>query len=410
MSGSLDVTMFKPSDYDVSHDWGFIPDPIQKPNLRRLPPAYEPWEELLAKAVRLKDFRDEAEKLPLLSTDDLTDESHWRRAYVVLTMLTTTYIWMGKETDVKQSLPKQLAIPWVKASKEVGVRPIVTYSAVVLFNFNLKTTTGDPKEDLKDENIEIVYTFTGTDDEKWFYMGSLLVEIEAISGLRVFPRALEAIANEDDQSLSTCLDKICESLQNMVKALRRTKERKSDGSRKCEPGVFYNQVRISFNGTDSNHFPHGLKYEGVEEQPGAYGGASAGQSSVMPAFDEFLGIRYDDQPEVKEFFDQQRWHMPGKHREYLKKVSEKSTVRKYVQKSGNAELLAKYNSCIKELLNFRNVHYQLVRMYIIVEAEKVSSAASGSEEPKKDSHMGTGGTPLEAFLGAVIQKTKEHRL
>ena len=409
--------MFNPSDYDVSEQWGFLPNPIQKPNLQRLPLAFEPWELLLDKAVGLNNFRDEAEKLPLLSTDDLTDESHWRRAYVVLTMLATTYIWMGKETNVKQSLPKQLAVPWVKASEKVGVRPIVTYSAVVLFNFNVISTTGDPKQDLEDKKIEIVHTFTDTDDEKWFYMGSLLVEIEAISGLRMFPRAFQAIANGDNQSLSTCLDEIRDSLQNMVKALQRTKERKSDGSHKCKPEVFYNQVRISFNGTKSKHFSHGLEYEGVEEQPGAYGGASAGQSSVMAAFDEFFGIRYDDQPKVKEFFDQQRWHMPGKHREYLQKVSEKSFVRKYVQELKNNELLRKYNSCIRELINFRNIHYKLVRKYIITEAEKVSSqkkgnvdAAGGSEEPQMDLHMGMGGTPLETFLDAVIQQTREHLL
>ena len=161
--------MFSPSDYDVSDEWGFIPNPIQKPNLSCLPSSYEPWEQLLDNSVELMEmerFREEANKLPLLSTDDLTNESHWRRAYVVLTMLSTTYIWMGKETDVANCLPKQLAIPWVKASEMLGLRPIVTYSAVVLFNFNLINATGDPKEDLKAENIEIVHTFTGTEDEK----------------------------------------------------------------------------------------------------------------------------------------------------------------------------------------------------------------------------------------------------
>lgn len=38
--------------------------------------------------------------------------------------------------------------------------------------------------------------------------------------------------------------------------------------------------------------PQGLVYEGVSEEPMAYSGGSAAQSTVLHAFDEFLGIRH----------------------------------------------------------------------------------------------------------------------
>lgn len=36
--------------------------------------------------------------------------------------------------------------------------------------------------------------------------------------------------------------------------------------------------------------PHGLIYEGVSPEPLAFSGGSAAQSTVLHAFDEFLGI------------------------------------------------------------------------------------------------------------------------
>lgn len=38
--------------------------------------------------------------------------------------------------------------------------------------------------------------------------------------------------------------------------------------------------------------PVGLVYEGVSEEPLGYSGGSAAQSTVLHAFDEFLGIRH----------------------------------------------------------------------------------------------------------------------
>lgn len=38
--------------------------------------------------------------------------------------------------------------------------------------------------------------------------------------------------------------------------------------------------------------PDGLVYQGVSEEPMAYSGGSAAQSTVLHAFDELLGIRH----------------------------------------------------------------------------------------------------------------------
>ena len=41
--------------------------------------------------------------------------------------------------------------------------------------------------------------------------------------------------------------------------------------------------------------PEGLIYEGVSDEPMAYSGGSAAQSTVLHAFDELLGIRHSQE-------------------------------------------------------------------------------------------------------------------
>jgi len=85
--------------YEISH-YGFLP--IEEP-LAILPDAYySPWESTISHLpylIRSGTFCDEAAKLPLLSTSQLSSIPEWRRAYVILTFFTHAYIWSGKEPN-----------------------------------------------------------------------------------------------------------------------------------------------------------------------------------------------------------------------------------------------------------------------------------------------------------------------
>lgn len=67
-------------------------------------PYYEPWELLcdnLAQRINAGTIRDAIAKLPILSTDHLTSEAEWRRAYVMLAYLASANTWGGdKPLDV----------------------------------------------------------------------------------------------------------------------------------------------------------------------------------------------------------------------------------------------------------------------------------------------------------------------
>ena len=62
----------------------------------------------------------------------------FKPAYVVLTFLAHSYTVGLAGRDVPLDiLPAALAIPWFKVSRRIGVKPVVSYSAVGLWNWTL---------------------------------------------------------------------------------------------------------------------------------------------------------------------------------------------------------------------------------------------------------------------------------
>lgn len=85
---------------------GFLP--LEEPLKRIANPYYEPWELLIHNLQSLLSngtLRQRIEHLPVLSTESLRTEAEWRRAYVILTLLTHSYIWGGgKAAEVTRAL------------------------------------------------------------------------------------------------------------------------------------------------------------------------------------------------------------------------------------------------------------------------------------------------------------------
>lgn len=75
---------------------GFLP--AEEP-LKTIPNSYyEPWELLIHNLQSLLangTLRHRIDHLPVLVTDKLRTEAEWRRAYVILTLLTHSYVWGG---------------------------------------------------------------------------------------------------------------------------------------------------------------------------------------------------------------------------------------------------------------------------------------------------------------------------
>lgn len=374
-------------DFDISEETGFVPS---TPPLDALPGYFKEWDELVAKIPSLvakRKMREEILKLPVreFSSRTLTSDREWQRAYTVVTFLSQAYIWMDGEDGVPKRLPELLAGPWCATAEHVGVPPIVTYASAVLYNWRLR----DPKGPMTVENLEALMNYTGTEDESWFYMLCIPIEIASLPGIKAILNSLSAMRAGNNLALSKQLDVVATSLRNMQVLLTRMYEG-------CDPKTFYVKVRPFQAGSKGlKAFPEGLIYEGVAEEPKQYSGASAAESSCVHCFDIFFKAQHKGEDD--EFLQSMRLYMPVKHQQFLRELARQPSVHDYVKKSNDLELIKVFNKTIEAFANFRSEHVRLVTRYIV---NQISHSVNRALDER-----GTGGTPFMIFLKNVRDDT-----
>ncbi|KAI8582444.1 hypothetical protein K450DRAFT_227212 [Umbelopsis ramanniana AG] len=301
-------------DYDISPETGFLPP---EPPLRRLlNPYFDPWESTmddfngLLLAGRL---RERVRKLPILNHKQLKSKPEYRRAFLVLCMLSHGYVW-GKHEEVSESLPPCLAIPWTHIASHLGVCPVVCHASVVLWNY--KPLWEDGPLDLS--NLAALTTYSGSVDEAWFYLVTVAIEAAGAPAIASIIKALDHVQANDEKALIADLTHINSCLADMNVALARMSE-------KCDPYVFYWKIRPYLAGWENMAdagLPLGLIYEGVDnlwdaesdeyadmshlseaermlQQYRKYAGGSAAQSSLIHALDVAFGVEHHPTGERK---------------------------------------------------------------------------------------------------------------
>lgn len=320
----------------------------------------------------------------------LETEEEWRRAYVILCFIGQSYIWGEGQKRLVNKVPKKIAIPWWHVSEHLGVCPVGSYASTVLYNFHLR----DPDGEWDEENLSATSSFTGTKDEDGFYESFLLVELAAVPALRAIGHVFEDMASQRDSSVQSCLQSIKQSLQGMRNVTKRMAE-------KCKPVTFYTDIRPFQAGSKGlDAFPDGLIYEGVDSKPLQYRGANAGESSIIYAIDVALGTKHCG--EGKDFLNEMKSYMPQKHREFLEKIAQMSSIRDYCSKSGNKELISTFNETIEELVKFRTDHVILVTRFIVNQREHCVNPTLASR--------GSGGTDFMHMLKKIRNETLKFKL
>jgi indoleamine 2,3-dioxygenase len=379
----------KLSDYDISPATGFLPKQAPAP-LRD--EYFSQWERVaseLPQLIKDKELRERVSSLPEIECSDSTlkSEDEWKRAYVILSFIGQGCVWMSCEEDVMIKVPKKLAVPWAAVSKRLGVKPVINYAASVLYNYRLK----DPAKPITLDNLHSLLSFTGTEDESWFFMVHVAVEVAAGPGLAAMARSFQHMAAGDNAS-------ICESLkivQSSINSMKKVSIRMNNG---CHPLTFYGVFRPFLAGSmNQDKLPDGLVYEGVDSEPRKYRGASGAQTSSVYAFDIFLGTKHTGQQGQREFVMEMREYMPKEHRAFLEKLSRMPSIRDYCDNAGQPDISAHYNGAAKALLNFRQAHLGLVTAYVV--------KASGDKET-----VGTAGSNLKTFLEGVKKDTEALKL
>ena len=330
----------------------------------------------LSELLLTKNLRDTIHGLPAVefSRKTLHSAGGWQRALCVVSSLFQGYVWQYGEAGVPGKIPSVLAVPMFNVCKELGLPPFGTFAALGLYNWHLK----DESKPFSLENICANITLTGTEDESWFYMVSVVIEKE-------FSPALSAIiaymkATDKTGLLLSTLKVVEEAIKKIHATLNRIPER-------CSPSAFCS-MRHYFAGTKGLQvFQNGLIYEGVANDPLSFHGISAAQMPSIKAIDAFLGVQHKGT-----FLETMNEYIPENHRKLLKFISlNQQSVRSGALESFDNALIKQFNSTVQALVNLRSDHIILVTRYIINQRRGQNTAATLET-------VGTGGTHFMQLL------------
>lgn len=358
-----------PAAFGVSRERGFVPvdDPLD-----RLPKSFAPWDEVIAELPALImnfGIRRRIAEIPELDIGGLNAGGEQERAMVILSSLTMAHVWAGETPDF--TLPRNLAVPFVAIAKLLGRPPIVQHATLVLNNWRRLDRT----RPVALGNLDTQATFTGSIDERWFYLATLGVELAGAPAMAALADAADCSRDGGDTDFERSLAAVEAGIRGMIAALMRMRER-------CAPYVFYHHIRPFLAGWPAP----GLIYSGADAEPKIWSGGSAAQSSLLQSIDAALGIEHE-KAVTRDFLNAMLEYMPPKHRAFVAELRASSSIRTRAL-HGHASLREVYNACIAALDELRRKHIGITSDYILKQANVVVGPGT----------TGTGGTDFVEFL------------
>jgi indoleamine 2,3-dioxygenase len=423
-----------PADFDVSAENGFLP---AQPPLDTLPNEYyKPWEDIVKNLQGLilsNRLRGVVNKLPILSTDYLRDAQEWRRAYSILGFITHAYIWGGNKPA--ERIPAPITVPFLETCEHLELPPVATYAGLVLWNW--KPMFESERTDTL-SNLDMLHTFTGSMDEKWFYLVSVAIEAR---GAPLIPMMLEAVAaaRHGDKAV------VLESLRNFAERVDELGVLLTKMYENCDPHVFYNRIRPYLAGSKNMAdagLPNGVVFDNGgpinKQRYVQFSGGSNAQSSIIQFFDLVLNVEHrptgqkkDNEPHPSKkappvsFIHEMRKYMPGPHSRFLTEVAKVANLRAFVEEhSYDSALTVAFDASLAMLSALRDKHIQIVSRYIIIQSaaakkrteidtknskpsEKKIDLAHRPKSGEKAALKGTGGSTLIPFLRQARDETGE---
>ena len=339
--------------YKIAASRGFLPslDPVLS-----LPKALDPWEHI---AVRLPELlregrlRQEVLQLPQeFPVSELKSEGEWWRAFCLLAFVSHSYVWCDGQEGVTNILPKALAVPWCKVARHLDMPPVITHACITLYNWRKI----DPEAEISRNNITTLFSFTGSRDEEWFCINTILAERAAADIVAEVPSIIQNCNSQNNGSLIKSLYQISDSIQAIEESFGYIRK-------ECKPAVFFNQVFGYITGWED------MVYEGVSQTPKQHPGGNPSQSSAVATLDVVLGVSHTGK--VQEYFKSKEKHMIKEHRTFLQDLRSKIWLRDYIKSCGDHQLISAFNSCVNALVRLRCEHIKTVCLYVIVQKNKM---------------------------------------
>lgn len=370
--------------YDVSSNRGFLPDspPLASfpadaaPSLHRLDEVADSLPGHLGEGTLQRTLHDLA--VPADDAFDGLSERALARAYSVTGFLANAYV-HGCDGLPEATLPAGVAVPLYEAASRLDRTPVLSYDSFVLHNWTL----ADPDAGVTMDNVRTVTSFTNLRDEEWFVAVHVAVEVAAGPGLAAVGDAQQAVVDGDAARATSALHTLADSLGDVLALHDRMPEHN-------DPERYSLGFRPYLSALD------GVVYEGVPELDGpqSFHGASAAQSSALPAVDAALGVDHGDNPLVGRLHAL-RADMPPPHRAFVEAAAAGPAIRPFVAASDDDALREAYNDCVDFLATLRVHHFEIVKRYL--------GDGSGGE-------TGTAGIPYGRFLDSFVDDTRDARL
>lgn len=371
----MDVILADLEKYGLSRNTGFVPDKGSK----RLPQLFQPWEDL-ATSISAKlasgALLDGLVSLPAFPVKELHEEYQWQRAYIVLAFLAHAVVHGHNQTAV----PAVLAEPFLIVCDHLGVRPVLSYVGLCLYNWS----RCDNQKFLHGLKSEL--SFTGTPDEAAFYLVPVLVELVGGHLPDLLMRTLIAAARGDWDLVTHSLDECSKSIKAMSEVLSELSL--------CRPQVFYGQIRPYVAGID-------VAFERIDNTPlqVKQAGGSAAQSSLFMFLDHVLGVGHDSA-----ILSEMKNYMPGGHRRFLEEIATQPSLLDLIGDQVTASTArSRLVECREELQKWRSKHIAIVTRYIVLPAQ--SAARAKGKDTCTLQVVGTAGSSPLPFLKQVKNDT-----
>lgn len=393
----------------ISTKVGF--NPRQTPQVE-LPARFAPLDSLLKRMVWIqpdgsqglmakKQLVDAVKnELPVLEVDDIEDTMVQLTVYRDYSFLNNAYVlepchhnWekTGKDYGLgRDFLPKNIAIPYTKISKKLGLKPYLEYNTGYGLN-NWKLI--DTKEGIKYENMDTIRLFIGNQSEKGFILTHCTINAYSGNLIKSGMEALKSAEMGNREDFNNALTDMKDTMVYMNVELNRMfmESKPSD----------YNTFRTFIMGiTDQPMFPKGVVYEGCfNGKAQFYRGETGANDSIIPFCDNIIEVTASlPKNPLTDLLRDFRTYRPKSHQEFLSWLEDAAT------KIGMLEFAKKDSLSLLRILEvadqirtFRHTHWVLTNLYIL----------NTSPHPKA-----TGGSPIVRYLPnqllTVIRYIKEN--
>lgn len=276
--------------YGISPDNGFL---STHPPLQSFSdPYYAPWDQIatnLHQLIQSEKLEQAVHDLQPLDPHHLDTDVNLQRAYTVLAFLIHGFVWSSSPPRVV--IPSQLSEPFLQVCEKVGMRPVISYAGLCLWNWRLR----DPEACFDLENMDMIASFTGTRGEAAFYHVPVL--IEQIGG-RLVSTLLSAVEAVITKHASVEI-RVLAALEGTAKTIVEMGDQLSKLYTILDADFFYHELRPFIGGgkgMEEKGLPRGIVFRrsNAEEVEARYAGGSAIQSSLFPFLDHMLGVQHND--------------------------------------------------------------------------------------------------------------------